>query len=201
MLLPFVARLAPKVDARILISLGFVAVGASVFYSAQTMNLDIDFAGAVRLRILQCAGFAFLFVPIQSIVYGGLPVQKHNQVASIINLSRNVGADLGIAFLITIIYRHRQSYQVQFASHTGRCDTAFNSRLEALARLFKSAGTPSVEAARRALAATYTELQNQAMQLAYFDAMRGIAALAFAGAVVAWGARRLKAPTAAASSH
>ena len=200
-LLPFMARLAPKVDARILVTIGFVAVGSSAFYCAQTLNLQIDFGGAVRLRILQCVGFAFLFVPIQGVAYGGLPMQKYNQVASIMNLSRNIGADLGIAFLVTTVYRHRQIYQVQLNAHTGHYDAPFNARLAELARLFEMAGVPSVEAARRALAATYLELQTQAQQLAYFDAIRGIALVAFAGAVVTWGVRRFKAPTAATASH
>jgi len=37
-------------------------------------------------------------VPINSIVYNGIPPQKNNQVSGIVNLSRNMGGDIGIGW-------------------------------------------------------------------------------------------------------
>jgi DHA2 family multidrug resistance protein len=40
-------------------------------------------------------GIAFLFVPINTISYSGLPPEASNQVSAMINLMRNVGASVG----------------------------------------------------------------------------------------------------------
>ncbi|HZU85474.1 MAG TPA: DHA2 family efflux MFS transporter permease subunit, partial [Polyangiaceae bacterium] len=92
-LLPLVGRLVSRVDTRLLVAFGFAVLSGSLFYMSRTINLQMDFATAVQLRALQAVGMAFLFVPIQTISYAGVPPQKNNQVSGILNLSRNMGGD------------------------------------------------------------------------------------------------------------
>jgi DHA2 family multidrug resistance protein len=193
-LLPIVGKIVSKFDARLLISCGFVVVASATYYSACTMNLDMDFAAAVRLRVLQCAGFAFLFVPIQTIAYGGMPSQKSNQVAALMNLSRNLGADTGIAFLVTLIYRHRQIHQVHIVEHATPYNAPWAHAVTGEASLYARAGMSSFEASQRGLGDAYTGILKQAQQLAYLDALVGLAAMAVLGGVVVWLARRAPQP-------
>ena len=42
-------------------------------------------------------GVAFLFVPIQTMCYVGIPPGKNNNVSGMTNLARNVGGSVGIS--------------------------------------------------------------------------------------------------------
>jgi DHA2 family multidrug resistance protein len=192
-LLPIAGRIAPKVDARVLVSFGFLLVGASIFYTARQINTEMDYGAAVRLRMLQCAGFAFLFIPIQMLAYSRIPSHKNNQAASLMNLSRNLGASLGIAFLVGLISHYRQVHQVQLVAHATEYDAGYKAALAQLSDLFQRSGTSPFESSRRALAVVYDEILKQSMQLAYVDALMGLAAVSSVAVVVVWFAR-LRAP-------
>jgi DHA2 family multidrug resistance protein len=189
-LLPLVGRLVSKVDTRILVSFGFAVLGGSMFYMARTINLQMDFATAVELRALQSVGMAFLFVPIQTISYAGVPLQKNNQVSGIMNLSRNMGADIGIAFVTTLIARRSQMHQANLAAHTTAYDGPYQAKLGAIARSLEHAGSTSVAAAKQATAAMYRQLVQQSTQLAYLDALYVLAIGAVAMVPLVWFAQR-----------
>jgi DHA2 family multidrug resistance protein len=170
-LLPLVGRMVSKVDTRWMVAFGFTVMSASLFYMARTANLQMDFATAVKLRAFQSVGMAFLFVPIQTISYSGVPVQKNNQVSGIMNLSRNLGGDIGIAFVTTLIARRSQTHQARLSAGTTAYDAGYQAKVGAIARSLEHAGSTSMEAARRATGAMYRQLVQQATQLAYLDAL------------------------------
>jgi DHA2 family multidrug resistance protein len=181
MLLPLVGRLIGKVDARILIGFGFVTLAAAMLYMSQNLYPGIDFRTAVELRAFQSVGLAFLFIPINTLVYAGIPPQKNNAVSGIVNLSRNMGGDIGIAFVTTYIAQRAQHHQTNLVAHTTAYDAPFQASVAALARVLERAGSTSYEAGRKALALVYRTTQAQSMTLAYIDAIR---ALGFATAAM-----------------
>ncbi len=170
-LLPLVGRLVSKVDTRVLVTFGFVVLSGSMFHMAHTMNIQMSFGTAVQLRAIQSVGMAFLFVPIQTISYAGVPPEKNNQVSGILNLSRNIGGDIGIAFVTTLIARRSQFHQARLGAHTTAYALPYQTGLAAMARAFEHGGGTSFEAARRATAASYRQLVQQATALAYLDAL------------------------------
>jgi DHA2 family multidrug resistance protein len=189
-MLPFVGRLVGKADARALIAFGFLVLSASLFYMSRKIDLQMDFATAVELRCFQSVGMAFLFVPIQTVSYSGVPVQKYNQVSGIMNLSRNMGGDVGIAFVTTLIARRSQVHQAALSTHTTPYDPSFQSRLSAMTQAFQHAGAASVDAAKEATAAMYRQLVLQATQLAYLDALFTLAVATALMVPLVWLAQR-----------
>ncbi|MGH7271975.1 MAG: hypothetical protein ACREJ3_16215, partial [Polyangiaceae bacterium] len=169
--LPLVGVLVSKVDTRALVAFGFLTMSASLVYMAHTMDLQMDFATAVKLRMLQSVGMAFLFVPIQTISYAGVPVQKNNQVSGIINLSRNLGGDIGIAFVTTLVVRRSQVHQAILSAHTTAYNPVYQAKLAGIARALEHAGATSVDAMHQAAAAMYAQMLQQAANLAYLDAL------------------------------
>jgi DHA2 family multidrug resistance protein len=168
-LMPIVGVLVARLDARWLVAFGATLLGLSMWWMTRNLYVGIDFRTAVLLRVYQVVGFAFLFVPINTLVYYGVPPEKNNAVAGILNLGRNMGGSLGIAFVTTIIARRSQSHQVMLAEHTNA--PAFRAQVAAIARSLEHSGTGSVDAASRALAIAYRQLQLQATQLAFLDAL------------------------------
>jgi len=171
LLLPLVGRLVSRFDARWLIAFGFTVLGASLFHMTRTLYPGIDFGTAVSLRAFQSVGLAFLFVPINTIVYAGIPPQKNNAVSGIVNLSRNMGGDIGIAFVTTLIARRSQFHQARIAEGITAGTGSVAARLEAIARGLVHAGSTSADAARQAYGALYRQLVQQAQTLAYLDAL------------------------------
>ena len=68
------------------------------------------------------------------------------------NLSRNMGGDIGIAFVTTLIARRSQYHQSVLSTHASNFNPTFVERIAAIGRSFEHAGASSVEATQRALA-------------------------------------------------
>jgi DHA2 family multidrug resistance protein len=171
LLLPLVGRLVSKVDARWLIAFGFLVLSLSLFHMVHTLYPGIDFRTATLMRIYQSTGLAFLFVPINTVVYAAVPPEKNNQASGIVNLSRNMGGDIGIAFITTVIARRSQMHQSNLVAHLDPGSQELQSRLAAVARLLERAGSSSVDAARQAYGVIYRQLTQQAQTLAYLDVL------------------------------
>jgi DHA2 family multidrug resistance protein len=171
LLLPLVGRLVTRADTRMMIAFGFCVLSASLIYMGRTIDLQMDFATAVELRCFQSVGMAFLFVPIQTVSYSGVPPQKFNQVSGIMNLSRNMGGDLGISFVTALIARRTQAHQASLSMHTTSYDPQFQAQLTSTAAAMQHAGASAIDATQRATASMYRQLVLQSSQLAYLDAL------------------------------
>ncbi len=189
-LLPLVGRLVSKVDTRLLVAFGFAVLSGSMFYMTRRMSLQMDFSTAVELRAMQSVGLAFLFVPIQTISYAGVPPQKFNQVSGIMNLSRNLGGDFGISFVTTLVARRAQVHQANLASHTLAYSGPYQAKLDGITRALQQAGASSIGAAQQATASVYRQLVQQATQLAYLDALWVLAVATSMMVPLVWLARR-----------
>jgi DHA2 family multidrug resistance protein len=200
-MLPLVGVLVSKADTRVLVTMGFAVLSGSLFFMAHRMDLQMDFGTAVELRCIQSVGMAFLFVPIQTISYAGVEPQKFNQVSGIMNLSRNMGADVGIAFVTTLVTRRTQMHQVHLAAHTTGYDAQFQAALANSAASLQHAGSTAVEAARQATAVLYFQMQRQAAQLAYLDALWILGVAAALMIPIVWLTKRPAARGAPAGAH
>ncbi len=179
LLLPFVGRMVSRVDPRYLVAFGFFILSASMFYMSQRLYQGIDFKHAMLLRVYQSAGLAFLFVPINQVVFAGVPPEKNNAVSGIVNLSRNMGGDIGIAFVTTMIARRSQAHHADLAVHITRFDKPVMDRLDTIAAALQHAGATAPDAARRATAILYRQVLAQASTLAYLDVLRILSVITF----------------------
>jgi MFS transporter, DHA2 family, multidrug resistance protein len=175
LLLPFVGILVSRVDARYLIGFGFVMLSGSLFYMTRHLYTGIDFRTAVELRLIQSIGLPFLFIPINTLVYAGVAPEKNNAVSGIVNLSRNMGGDIGIAAVTTLIARRSQFHQSVLVTRANNFDPGFTARLEGLARNFERAGASAIDATHKALNVIYFQVQQQAATLAFLDAIKMLA--------------------------
>ncbi len=175
LLLPFVGFMVSRVDTRYMIGFGFLALSSALFFMTKRIYGGIDFKTAVELRVIQSIGLPFLFIPINTLVYAGVPPEKNNAVSGIVNLSRNMGGDIGIAAVTTLIARRSQFHQSLLVSRTNSFDPSFTARLEGLASNFQRAGASAIDATHRAMAVIYLQLQQQAATLAFLDAIKMLA--------------------------
>jgi MFS transporter, DHA2 family, multidrug resistance protein len=109
-LLPFVGRMVNRVDLRILTGIGLV-LGAVSLLLMTKLYLGISFQRLMLLRMLQSAALPFLFVPINAMAFRGIPPARINGASALINLARNFGGGIGIAFASTLLTRREQFHQ------------------------------------------------------------------------------------------
>ena len=67
-LLPVVGKLLTRLESRWLVVFGLSIAGISLFHMAH-FNLEIDFRTAMMAGLIQSAGMAFLFVPINVMAF------------------------------------------------------------------------------------------------------------------------------------
>src|SRR5262249_32401688 len=177
-MMPMIGPLVSKVGPRPLIALGFTILAGGLFYMSRTLHPGIDFSTAVWLRIYLSVGLAFLFVPINTLAYAGVPLSKNNAVAGIVNLSRNMGGDIGIAEGTTMVRRPSQVHQAHIVAHVVPGAQALAAKISGIARALEQAGVSSVQATKQAYAAVYRQLLQQAQTLAYLDTLMVFACVA-----------------------
>src|SRR5208283_1363259 len=117
LMMPLVGFLVGRVPAKYLIAFGFAGLSSALFYMT-SLNLAIDMPTATSYRVFQAVFLAFLFVPINTVAYIGIPQSQTNQVSGLLNLARNIGGSVGIAYLTTMLVRRSQRHQNYLVDHT-----------------------------------------------------------------------------------
>jgi DHA2 family multidrug resistance protein len=97
------------------------------------------------------------------VAYLGLPQEKSNAVAGLVNFVRNMGSGVGTSAVTTILARRAQVHQVMLAGHTSFGDPGFRDSATNLTdRLGQSGvGRPDMQALTR----IYYDVRNQASTL------------------------------------
>jgi DHA2 family multidrug resistance protein len=149
-----------------MVMLGYMATAIGLF-NLTRLDLYTSFGTATLWRMLQVIGLPFIFIPISTLNYVGVPRNKMNQISSLSNFARNIGGSAGTALLTTYLARSAQVHQLNLASHLSAGSTAVMQQIERFASLTHS----SIAAAQfPALAQIYGQMQRQAMMLAYKNA-------------------------------
>jgi DHA2 family multidrug resistance protein len=167
-MMPVVGVLVSKLDTRILISFGCVVSALALFVMAG-WDLGLDFGHAVRARMLQTFGLAFLFIPINVAAFAYVPKEKTNMGTGIINLARNIGASVGIATVTAMLERRTQFHQTRRIDHVNNLNPAVRTMTNSTTLRLISHGSNAAVAAIRSHGMIYNMVQRQAAMLAFLD--------------------------------
>jgi DHA2 family multidrug resistance protein len=169
--MPMVGRLSSRVQARWLAATGFLITGLALLHMTR-LNLQANFGTYVRDYIFQRLGVAFMFIPINTLAYLDVLPGKNNQVSSMVNMFRNIGASVGISMVATLTQRRAQIHQDTFSMHVSRFDPAYRDRLSGLTNQLMHAGASTPDATRQAVGTIYKIVQTQATTEAYLDTLK-----------------------------
>ena len=181
-LMPLVGKLlSHKVEPRWLLMFG-LAVSALGLFQMAGFNLQVDIGTAIRSRIIQSCGIAFLFVPLNTLAFSYIPKEKANSATGLINLARNIGGSSGIAFVTTELARRSQFHQHILVAHVTPFDHRYGEMLHSAGQMLIAHGSSASQAANRAQALVYGMVQREAAMNAFIDNFRtlGIIFLAVA---------------------
>ena len=167
-LFPVAGALAPRFDPRKLVALGFVITTLGL-WRMSTINQNISFGMAVSWRVFIALGLPFLFIPINTLCYAGIPQEKYNEVSGLTALMRNLGGSVGISFITTLLARQSQKHLAMLVHNTTPGNPPYDRMHAGLAGAWQRLGSSMPDAMNHAGAQIYGMAQVQARLLAYVD--------------------------------
>jgi DHA2 family multidrug resistance protein len=166
--MPVVGLLLSKVEARWLVIFG-LCVSAFGLFGMAHFDLDVDYRTAMMARVVQSAGLAFLFVPINTMAFATVPREKMGGATGLINLARNIGGSSGIAIVTTILARRTQFHQARLVAHMTPFDPNYVQALAGTAHMLAAQGVGAAQAAAQAQGMLYGMLQRQSAMMGFVD--------------------------------
>ncbi|HSV15495.1 MAG TPA: DHA2 family efflux MFS transporter permease subunit [Tepidisphaeraceae bacterium] len=191
-LLPLVGFLLGRGwQPKYLIMFGFLNTAAALWYMSG-FDLQISFATAVWARCFQAAGLAFLFVPINTVAYSGLPPGKSNEASALINVMRNLGGSVGISVAQTMLARRSQFHQSRLVEYVAPMNLNYRAAIRGTAQRFTTDAPAGISRMARSIGSIYAELGRQALMMSYLDVFYVMSWAALCSVVAVWFLKKTK---------
>lgn len=124
-----VGRIVSKIDARLLISIGFAMLAFSVYWLTG-INLNIEQSSVVWPNVLNGLSMGFIFIPMSTMSLRTLLPEQMNNGTGISSLMRNLGGGIGISAATTMLARGAQAHQANLVQHMTVYDQPFQQRVQ-----------------------------------------------------------------------
>lgn len=171
MMMPLVGFLLGRVQPRNLILCGF-AIEAVALFRMTGLDTNAAYENVMWDRVIQAAGIAFLFVPVSTASYIGLPPEKSNTASALINLARNLGGSIGISLGQTMLARRGQFHQSRLVEHLTPYQHTVQEFLQQTTQIVPGAGSEGTR-----LSILNQLLQRQVLMLSYIDVFQVLACI------------------------
>jgi len=166
--MPFAGWATGKFPARNVAACGFIIFAFSFWYSTTKLSLDMSFANASWLRVIQLAPIPFAFISITTAAYVGLPKEQSNQVAGLINFVRNIGGSIFIAVTGAAVTNRSLRHEALLQEHMTSLNIPFQQYSQEIGG-FLTQDVGKANSQGMALGSIYGQLQQQAAMLGYQD--------------------------------
>jgi DHA2 family multidrug resistance protein len=164
-------RLTGKMDARLLVGIGVVLMGVSL-YMMTGFAIDQPSRPVIMSGLVQGLGLGLIFVPLQSLAFETLAPRMRTTAAALLNLSRNIGGSIGISIVSTQLVRMTQVAHADMAAQITQ-NTIPTANPEILQTIAPVAGPA-------ALAYINMIITKQALFIAYLDDFKLMMIITFA---------------------
>jgi DHA2 family multidrug resistance protein len=173
-MMPLIGRLVSTVDSRYLICVG-LTITVLALLNMTKFDLATDYGTFMWARIYQALGLAFLFIPINTGAFRGIPPQKSGAASAIVNVSRNIGGSVGISLVTTELSQRGQVHRLTLAEHSSPLSAAYRSTIANLSGIFQSHGDVAAAAKMKAAAMVDSMIGQQAQMQSFIDNFRLLA--------------------------
>jgi len=166
--MPLAGIATGKVSARTLAVVGFCMFVLTFRIAADVTTLDMSFAQASWLRVVQMLPLPFCFISITNAAYVGMPKEESNQVAGLINFVRNLGGSILIAITNAQVTSRAMWHQQHLQTDMVPGSIAYQQHLNVLTG-FLSGHFGGPNGMGMAAASLYNQLNQQAQMQGYQD--------------------------------
>ena len=183
------ALLGRGVDARWLIAIGLLILGAGNFWMSQ-LNLEISPWHVVWPRVVMITGLGMIFAPLNVAAFLYIPRSLRGAAVGLLALLRNEGGSVGTTMGQTITERREIFHALRLNENLDPFNPAVNSFFnQADAAFLQQTGDPAA-AHQMALQSLEDLREQQASSLSYFDAFLIFAVVAVGLAFLVFVMRR-----------
>jgi DHA2 family multidrug resistance protein len=179
LMMPVAGQLTGAVQSKYLMA-GAMLILALAMWHATALVPDANFWFFARMRVFQTLALPFLFVPISTASYAGLPATSTNQASALINVARNLGGSIGVSLANSMLAERGQFHQSRLVEHIFPSSPIYQNMMPRLTEVFVAQGVPPLDAQRRAVVSLGLSVQSQSTLLAYIDVFWLYAVLALA---------------------
>jgi len=159
-------RLAPRVDARILITTGVLLFLTSMWMHYH-FTVDTGLHDLLLPMVLRGFGIGLVFVPLTGATVADLKPGQIPQGTGLFNLSRQLGGSFGIAVTATLLSRFTDHARSALVTHVTSGDAATRGWLDAVTASMQRMGGSLAEAQLKAAALLDLKLGQQAGVFAF----------------------------------
>jgi MFS transporter, DHA2 family, multidrug resistance protein len=199
--MPIAGQVTGLMQPKYWIAFGLGAVALAMWYST-SLTPDASFWYFATIRIFQVIGLPFLFIPINTIAYDGLPQNKTSEGSALINVARNLGGSVGVSLANTELLRRSQFHQSRLVENLVPSSPAFHSTVNQMSQYFIHQGAPPATAQSHAYGVIGQVVSGQASLLAYIDVFHTWAIFsAVLVPIVLVAIKRVSGPGRAAATH
>jgi DHA2 family multidrug resistance protein len=164
-------RLTGKFDSRLLVGIGVVLMGVSL-YMMTGFAIDQPSRPVIVSGVVQGLGLGLIFVPLQTLAFETLAARFRTTGAALLNLARNIGGSVGISVVSTQLVRMTQVAHADLAQNITQ-QTIPTAQPEMLQTIAPVAGPA-------ALAYINGVITKQALFIAYLDDFKLMMIVTFA---------------------
>jgi len=173
--MPIAGRLVSweKFDPRLLVAIGY-GITAIGLFNLTRLDLNVTFGQITLWRAYQVMGLSFIFIPISTLNYLGVPRNKNNQISSFSNFARNIGGSVGTALLTTFLERTQQTHISSLSAHVVAGSAQYSHFLDMTRQALERLGQSADSAAQMAIGNAWQTMNLQAQMLSYQNAFWGL---------------------------
>jgi DHA2 family multidrug resistance protein len=166
--MPIAGILSGYVQPRILMGGAFIVEALATWHMTHFAT-TVTFGELALARMWQGAPIPFLFVPLISAAYVGLPGAKTNRASAMISVGRNLGGSIGISLVQALLARRQQFHQARLVAGLQPLNPVYEHGIRSIARTLTARGAPPAVASRMAVGTLYQFVQRQANMMAFND--------------------------------
>jgi len=166
-MMPVAGQITGRMQPKYWMVIGLGGIAAAMWYST-SLAPDASFSFFATMRVYQMIGLPFLFIPINSVAYDGLPRQKTAEGAALMNVARNLGGSIGVSLANTQLLQRSQFHQARLVENLNPSSPAYESTLQQITHYFAQSGS-SAAAVGRATGYIGQLVNGQATLMAYID--------------------------------
>jgi DHA2 family multidrug resistance protein len=168
-MLPLVARIMGKVDARAIIGIGMLALIGSMFFFSSRLTLTMPDEAYLIPLALRGVGTGLQLVPLSVVALGTLRPQQVADGAGLFNLFRQLGGSFGIAGLTTLLDRRESFHHGRLTEFIYPGSPEMDQRIEGVRSVLVHHGVSPADSYRPAMAVVERAVSQQASLMAFRD--------------------------------
>jgi DHA2 family multidrug resistance protein len=104
------------VQPKWLVMMALVGTGVALLHAAG-IDANVGFADISLSRLYQVIWLPFLFIPLSTVQFIGIPPKENNNASALINMMRNLGGSFGVSLVTTQLAWREQFHHARLAEH------------------------------------------------------------------------------------